>query len=154
MREKSAGRVTIGLQTVKLIVKPSTCVYIHLYCYGLLADGPPAFAFLPYQPPVPSPVVYQSLWVSLEGTVHAGMLCGVLGLGWSAEERRGNDCAAQGPCCLPFLLGAFRSFRVCSAGYCRFIKPQWLKHNTGRTGVMAKLEPQLQPNNHWHTKKL
>lgn len=76
------------------------------------------------------PVLLQSLWVSLGRAVHAGKQCGVLCLGWSAEERRGHGCvAALGPCCLPSLLGAFRSFRVCSAGYCRFIKPQWLKHN-------------------------
>lgn len=92
-----------------------------------------AFAFLPSQPPVhplSPPVLLQSLWISLGRAVHAGKPCGVLCLGWSAEERRGHGCVvALGPCCLPSLLGAFRSFRVCSAGYCRFIKPQWLEHN-------------------------
>lgn len=91
------------------------------------------FAFLPSQPPVlplSPPVVLQSLWISFRRTVHAGKWCGVLCLGWSAEERRRQGCvAALGPCCLPSFLAAFRSFRVCSGGYFRFIKPQWLKHN-------------------------
>lgn len=89
-----------------------------------------AFAFLPSQPPIPPlspPVLLQSLWISLGRALHAGKLCRVLWFGWSAEERRRHGCvAALGPCCLPSLLGAFRSFRVCSAGYCRFVKPKWL----------------------------
>lgn len=55
-----------------------------------------AFAFLPSQPPVPSlspPVPLQSLWVSFGRAVHAGRLCGVLCLGWSAEEWRGGGMA-------------------------------------------------------------
>ena len=92
-------------------------------------------AFLPSRAPVPFSFCPLVLLQSLSGGYHWREKC-MLGKavwgaawGWSAEGRRGHGCvAAPGPCCLPSLLGAFRSFRVCSAGYCRFIKPQWLKH--------------------------
>lgn len=72
----------------------------------------------------------QSPWVWSRRAVHAGKLCGVQCLGWSAEEKKGHVCVvALGLCCLLSFLGAFRSLRFCSAGYCRFIKPKWLQHN-------------------------
>lgn len=76
--------------------------------------------------------------------MHAGKSCGVLCLGWSVEKRRGHDrVAALGPCCLPSLLGAFRTFRVCSAGLlpphktsmaetqCQAGEGSWLNLNLG-----------------------
>lgn len=75
--------------------------------------------------PEPVGIIWESsaCWEAVWGAVSWLVSRGV-------EGGRHGCVAALGPCCLPSLLGAFRSFRVCSAGYCRFIKPQWLKHNS------------------------
>lgn len=91
------------------------------------------FAFLPSRPLVPlSPfcsttetVGYHWKEQCMLGS-HVGCCVSV------GQQRRGGSAGyvvALGPCCLSSLLGAFRTFWVCSGGYCRFIKPQWLKHN-------------------------
>lgn len=69
------------------------------------------------------------------------------------EEGQWLCCSSWPPAANSSLLSAFRSFRVCSAGYCRFINLNGWNTMPGRRGVMAELEPRLQPNNHWQTKK-
>lgn len=94
------------------------------------------FAFLPSQSLVPfSPVCsttetfgYRWKEQCMLGN-HVGCCVSV------GQQRRGGSIGyvvTLGPCCLSSLLGAFRTFWVCSSGYCRFIKPQWLTHNARR----------------------
>lgn len=84
-----------------------------------------ALAFLPSQPSCSTP---QPLDISGERSACWEAVWDAATRLVASKERWGG-AAAQGPRCLPSLLGAFRSFGVCSAGYCRFIKPQWLQHN-------------------------
>lgn len=112
------------------------------------------FAFLPSQPLVPlfpfcsttETFGYHCKEQCMLGS-HVGCCVSV------GQQRRGGSTGyvvALGPCCLSSLLGAFRTFWVCSGGYCRFIKPQWLKRNAkqeqGRDWTWTLFSSRQMPN--------
>lgn len=103
-----------------------------------------AFAFLPSPPPAPSfslsSLSSHSPRLPSYSTPEALGIFGESGACWEAVwgalawlvsggKEGARLCCGSRPLLPVVFPWCFQAFRVCSTGYCRFIKPQWPTHN-------------------------